>query len=184
MPLMDENPLMTEVRCRDETFVPAPPSEVYDVLADLRTYDHWWTLMQAVPMGDHEVRAGTRWEFRGGRPGGRSSSWTVEVLEAVRPERIEMEYVDGDLLGRVAWELRPEGDGTVVGYVYRGVRAAHPASAETFRRYGTRLHSVAMQADALAGLRRYVLGEQLDDQWRSDVQTQVAAGIDALGQSG
>ena len=173
----------SEVRCRDEAFVPASPTDVYDVLADLRTYNRWMTLMRAVPLTDHEVRAGTRWDFRGGRPGGRSSSWTVEVIEAVRPDRIEMDYVDGDLLGRVAWELTPRGDGTVVAYVYRGVWAAHPASAETFRRYGTRLHSVVMQADALAGLRRYVLGEPLDDRWRSEVQAQVAAGIDALGQS-
>ena len=104
----------------------------------------------------------------------------MEVLTALRPERIEMAYVEGDLVGRVAWELRPVPQGTMAAYAYRGVQAMHPQSAATFARCGSTLHSVAMQVDALAGLRQDVVGEEPDGRRRSDVLARVAAEIKGL----
>ena len=169
-----------EMRCRDEVFVAATPEQVYDVLTDLRTYGRWWTLMQAIPVSGPELHEGSRWVFEGSRPGGRASRWTVEVTGMDRPHSIELSYVEGDLLGSAAWEVRPVGAGSVVAYVYRGVRAAHPASAETFRRYGTSLHSVAMQADALAGLARYLAGDEMDEAWHRGVRARVDKAIGEL----
>jgi uncharacterized protein YndB with AHSA1/START domain len=107
--------------------------------------------------------------------------WTVEVLELDPPHRIEFAYVDGDLIGRTAWELEPADGGTLTAYIYRGVHATSASSDATFERYGTRLHSVAMQVDALAGLARYLNGEPLDDAWRAEVHARMDAGVAALG---
>lgn len=172
------------MRCRDEVFVAADPGLVYQVLADLRTYEHWWTLMRAVPLGEPELRPGARFRFEGGRDGTPTTSWTVEVRAAVPAERIELAYVEGDLLGEVAWELRPAAGGTTAAYVYRGVRANSPSSAATFERYGTSLHSLAMELDALAGLARYAAGNPPDEHWHEHVRASVAAGIASLEESG
>jgi len=95
--------------------------------------------------------------------------------------RSELAYVDGDLVGRAAWEIETADGGTNTAYVYRGVHATSEASGETFARYGTRLHSVAMHVDALDGLARYVRGEPLDEGWRETVRERMNAGVAALG---
>jgi uncharacterized protein YndB with AHSA1/START domain len=168
-----------EYRCRDAASFNAPIERVYDVLSDLSTYDTWWTLVRTVPLGAERLAPGVRWRTEGsGR--GNTTSWTVEVLELVEPERIELSYVEGDLVGRAAWELERSGTGTTAAYVYRGVRATQPHSAATFERYGTRLHSVAMQVDALANLGRYLSGEPLDEARRAEVAAEMATGVEAL----
>ena len=166
--------------CRDEAVLAAPPDRVWEVLADLSTWAAWWNLVTVVPLGPTALAPGVRFRFEGQRPGRPPTVWTVEVLELDRPHRIELAYVDGDLIGRTAWELEPAGAGTRTAYVYRGVHATSPASGATFERYGTRLRSVAMQVDALAGLARYLNGEPLDDAWRADVQARMDAGVAAL----
>lgn len=170
-----------EQTCRDEAVIPAPIDEVFAVLSDLSTYPHWWTLIQVVPLSDEtRVLPGTPFRIEGSRPGGPTRGWDCEVLEVDAPNRIEIAYVRGDLLGRSAWELERVEGGTKIAYVYRGVRANEEGSAETFRRYGTRLHSVAMQADALSGIARYIKGEPLGAEWRADVQARMTAGVQAL----
>jgi uncharacterized protein YndB with AHSA1/START domain len=170
-----------EQTCRDEAVIPAPIDEVWAVLSDLTTYPRWWTLIQVVPLSEEtRVLPGTPFRIEGSRPGGPTRGWNCEVLEVDAPRRIEIAYVSGDLLGRSAWELEPVDGGTKIAYVYRGVRPNEEGSALTFRRYGTRLHNVAMQADALSGIARYIKGEPLGDEWRSDVEARMTAGVQAL----
>jgi hypothetical protein len=165
--------------CRDEAVIPAPIDVVGEVLTDLSTYGAWWTLIRCTPHGPTRLAPGVRYTISGSRAGPPTRSWVVEV-EAVEAGRIDLRYVEGDLVGPVGWELVPVDGGTLTAYVYRGVRAGSPGSQATFDRYGTRLHSVAMRVDALAGLARYVRGEPLDDAWRTHVADAMAAGVAAL----
>ena len=74
-------------------------------------------------------------------------------------------------------------EGTLVAYVYRGVRANSQRSRDHFARWGTRLHTLAMKEDALAGLARLLESSatEVDDgAWRKDVRQRVAAGIRLL----
>jgi len=111
------------------------------------------------------LEPGSRFRFSGARPGGDRVEWSAEVLEVDSPTRIELAYAGGEYIGRTAWELAGVGDETLVTYVYRGVRPISPRAEEHFARWGTRLHSVAMQEDALAGLARFLggPGAELDD---------------------
>jgi len=157
--------------CRDEALVPAPPAQVWEALTDLSTWSQWWTLVSVVPLGGTAVAPGVRFRFEGQRAGRPPTVWTVEVLEVEPLRRIELAYVDGDLVGRAAWEIETADGGTNTA----------EASGETFARYGTRLHSVAMHVDALDGLARYVRGEPLDEGWRETVRERMNAGVAALG---
>ena len=163
-----------------EAFLSAPIESVFEVISDLRTYAKWWLLVHVVPLDSHKLVAGTRWRFQSGRPGRRPISWIAEVLEVESPRRIEMEYVERDLLGRTAWELEACEGRTRVAYVYRGVSGVHPQTAATFARYGTQLHSLAMQTDALANLGRYLGGEILGEERRAEVEAVVQAGVAGL----
>jgi len=172
--------LQADQFCRDEAVVPAPPGRVWDVLTDLTTWQQWWNLVTVVPLGPTRLAPGVRFRFEGQRPGRPPTVWTVEVTELDAPNRIELAYVDGDLIGKTAWELEAADGGTRAAYVYRGVHATSEGSAATFERYGTRLHSVAMQVDALAGLARYLRGEPLDEAWVAHVHAAMDAGVAAL----
>ena len=168
-------------RCRDEAVIAATPARLWELLADLAAWQQWWTLVGIVPLGPTRLAPGVRFRFEGARPGRPATVWTAEVLALDPPRRIELAYVEGDLVGRTAWELDPVDGGTRVAYVYRGVDATSEASNATFARYGTRLHSVAMQVDALAGLARAVAGAPFDDAWRAEVRTRMDEGVAALG---
>jgi uncharacterized protein YndB with AHSA1/START domain len=167
--------------CRDEAVVPAAPEAVFDVLTDLTTYGAWWTLVRCAPLGPTRLAPGVRFEFSGSRGGGPpTTSWVIEVQALEPGRRIDLRYVEGDLLGPVGWELEPAAGGTRTAYVYRGVRAAAPGAQASFARYGTRLHTGAMRVDALAGLARLVRGEPLDDAWRARVAEEMASGVSEL----
>lgn len=174
-----------EVRCRDAVVIGGAPAACFAPLVDLTSYPRWWTLITATARaGGPRLAPGVRFHLAGARPGGATVAWVVEVLAVIPPERIELAYAEGDLLGRVAWEITPLGGGTEVAYVYRGVRANSPATRASFARYGTAVHSLAMREDALAGLRRLVTGvpaEPDDGAWRARVVERVAVGIRALG---
>lgn len=180
----DERPGFETYEVTDEAVIPAPVGAVWAVLSDLATWREWWTLIRVIPLDPDTstvVHPGQRFRIEGSRPGATETrGWNVAVLDVVPNERIELEYTDGDLVGRTAWELEAVPDGARAAYVYRGVRATVEESASTFARYGTRLHSTAMACDALAGLARAVAGEPLDDEWRADVQRRMAEGVAAL----
>ena len=175
--------VVTDYRCRDEPLVPASPSRCFDALADLGTYARWWTLVAVKSDGPTRLAPGVRPRFAGARPGGERVEWPAEVLEAEPPARIELAYTGGEYEGRTGWEVVADGDGARVAYVYRGVRPVSDSARGHFARWGTRLHGVAMQEDALAGLARFFggPGAELDDAaWAADVRRRVAAGIRAL----
>ncbi len=180
-------PMSGEVlyRCRDDVVVPATREACFAVLRDVGTYARWWTLLRAEPVeGGTRLSPGVRFRLSGARPGGTVVSWTVRVTEVHAPVRLELAYDGGDLLGTVGWELDAADCGTRVAYVYYGVRPNSAAVADTFARYGTRFHSLAMREDALAGLVRLFGGagnELSDDRWRHDVRRRMKAGSAALG---
>ena len=177
--------MTTTYQCRDDVVVPAESEACFAVLRDVGTYARWWTLIRVEPVsGGTRLSPGVRVRLAGLRRDGSPASWIVRVTAVHAPVRLELEYDEGDLLGTVGWELETvAGGGTRVAYVYYGVRPNHPAAAASFARYGTRLHSVAMREDALAGLVRLFGGagsDLADAQWRDRVRRRVAAAIAAL----
>lgn len=174
-----------EYRVRDERVIAASQERCFETLIDLSTYPRWWTLVAATPQGDGtRLRAGGRFQMAGARPGGAAVSWPVDVIEIDPPARIELAYAGVEYQGGTAWELDVVDGGTLVAYVYRGVRPVSARAIDHFARWGTRLHSVAMQEDALSGLARVFGGpgaDMADDAWRADVQRRVVARIRALG---
>ena len=76
---------------------------------------------------------------------------TIEVASVGgRKPRLMARRILSEILQPRA-ELAPAAGGTDVAYVYRGVRANAATTRASFARYGTRLHSLAMREDALAG---------------------------------
>ena len=140
--------------------------------------------LAVTPIGSHSrLSSGVHLRFSGARPGGQRFEWSVQVFEVEAPSRIELAYTGGEYIGRTAWELTELPHSTLVAYVYRGVKANSSKAADHFARWGTRLHTVAMREDALAGLVRIFggPGADLDDEaWRQDVRQRVAAGIRAI----
>ena len=177
-----------EYRCRDERIIGASRVRCFETIMDLSTYSRWWTLVDVTAEGPgSRLRAGARFRFVGARPGAERFEWAAEVVEIEEPSRIELAYAGGEYLGRTAWELQEVREGTLVAYVYRGVRANSQRSRDHFARWGTKLHTVAMKEDALAGLARLLEGsvtEVEDEAWRKDVQRRVAAGIRLLEAGG
>ena len=169
--------------CCDRRTIAAPIERCFAVLGDLETYARWWTLVSVVPLGTSwRLAAGVRFRFAGARPAGSPAGWTAEVRSVTPPHRIDLAYVDGDLLGDTAWELDTDEGATTVAYRYLGVRPNAETSRRSFARWGTELHSLAMQLDALAGLERYLTtGAVADDAWRADVGRQVADGLRGMG---
>jgi uncharacterized protein YndB with AHSA1/START domain len=171
--------------CRDDVVVPAAAEACFAVLRDVGTYARWWTLLEASPVsGGTRLSPGMRFRLTGARRGREPVSWVVRVTAVRAPLRLELTYDEGDLLGPTGWELEPAEGGTRVAYVYYGVRPNGPAAADTFERWGTRYHSLAMREDALAGLVRLFggPGSELDDAaWRARVRERIAAGVKTLG---
>jgi uncharacterized protein YndB with AHSA1/START domain len=171
-------------RCRDDVLVPAEREACFAVLRDVGTYARWWTLIRVDAVsGGTRLRPGVRFRSTGARPDGSEVTWVTRVVAVHPPVRIELEYDEGDLLGTTGWQLEPAPEGTRVAYVYYGVRPNSPTTTATFARYGTRLHSVAMREDALAGLVRLLGGTGAgvaDAAWRERVRERVAAGVRGL----
>ena len=161
--------------CEDAIFVPARADAVFDVIRDARGCNDWWTVMRFEGAPEGPVRSGDKIVFDGG-----VSRWSVEVGEIDAPHRIALRYVEGALVGEAEWRVTPEPGGCRAAYVYLGVRACEDRAAQTFGRFGTRLHTMVMQADALPGLVRRVTGEPTGEAWRRSVRDAVAAGREAL----
>jgi hypothetical protein len=182
--------------CVDEKLIAAPPGQCFALLRRIREYGRWWRLVGIEPVrGGELLEVGSEFDFVGRRSAGRAVRWRCAVrgltppVEAVNDApgsparreaqltargdglgRIDLEYTEGDLTGPTGWEIEPAPGkgGTLVRYVYRGVRPMSPESARTFIAHGTRFHSHAMQHDALAGIARLLGGpgnELSDEAW-------------------
>jgi uncharacterized protein YndB with AHSA1/START domain len=91
---------VTEVHAHDQGFVAAPPERVYEVLADLTAYPHWWRAAAAV---DGEVRL---------RLSGRVPS--SASAERRRPALGLYLRLGAPTAGTLEWYLEPFEEGTVV----------------------------------------------------------------------
>lgn len=88
---------------------------VYQALTTAEGLAAWWTNDTS-----GEGSAGGRLEFRF-EPGG----FDMAVLEAIPSERVVWEVIDGpeEWIGtRISWELRTEGDFTIILFAHRGWR--------------------------------------------------------------
>jgi len=135
----------------DDTVVTAPAAQVYALLLAVRRYGEWWRRVRCEPLGpEGTLRLGSRFRLSGG-----PLSWVVEVTGLIAERRIDLAYVDGDLLGPVRWELTPQDGATRVRYAYRGVRPNSPYTEQSFASgRSLRLHAESMRDDAFAGIRR------------------------------
>jgi hypothetical protein len=167
-----------EYHCLDEAVIPASADACFDLLRRIGEYGRWWRLVRIEAIrGGPLLEPGSHFDFVGRRPGRAEVRWTCVVHELTPPDpgarspaAIDMAYIGGRLRGPTCWEVEalPGGRASLVRYLYRGVRPLIPASAETFARYGTRLHSCAMRHDALAGMKRVLGGvgaELTDEEW-------------------
>lgn len=157
--------------CDDAAFIAAPAEAVFDVLLDIAGWNRWWETMRFESARSGPSQVGDRAIFDGV-----VSTWTAEVVAIDRPWSIRYRYVEGALVGDTEWRLTPVTGGCRAAYVYHGVRACTDRAATTFGRFGTALHTMVMQADALDGLRRLLTGARLDAAWRQAVRDKVAAG--------
>ena len=104
--------LAKEYVFRDEWDADAPQQELFDALADSRTYPEWWVPVYREVSGDCEPAVGCRTEqrFKGKLP--YVLKTTSEIVRYEPPGGFEVR-VDGDLSGRGVWTLTPNDDGTV-----------------------------------------------------------------------
>jgi uncharacterized protein YndB with AHSA1/START domain len=96
----------------DEWDVRAPVEEVFDALADARTYPVWWrpVYLSVEADGPPEVGRISRQHFKGRLPYTLTTTSTIVRLE--RPRVVEAE-VEGDLSGRGIWTLTESESGVV-----------------------------------------------------------------------
>jgi uncharacterized protein YndB with AHSA1/START domain len=146
-----------DMKTRDEAVIAAPPDVVFDAVTDLSTYGEWWAGIITEPLGSQtRLAPGVRFRFTGMRPDGVvAMTWVIEVESLVPEQRIDLRYVEGDLVGPVGWEFETAKGGTRTAYVYRGVNPTNANAASGFEQHGLRIHNQAMQA-TLDGLQRFV----------------------------
>ena len=97
----------------DEWDVAAPPEDVFDLLADARTYPSWWrpVYLEIECEGPPEAGRESTHHFKGRLPYHLRTRSTITVFE--RPRRVGSDVV-GDLRGRGLWTLTPTAEGTHV----------------------------------------------------------------------
>lgn len=135
----------------DETVVSASALRCYELVLAIRRYSQWWQRLRCEPLGPEAIlRVGSRFRCTSG-----AVSWLAEVIELHPWRRIDLRYIEGDLLGPVSWEFVPHGTATVVRYVLHGVQPNSVATRQSFAQgRGVSAHSETMQRDAFTGLRR------------------------------
>ena len=97
----------------DEWDVAAPIEEVFDTLADARTYPAWWRPVYLNVEGDDPPRVGTvtYHHFKGRLP--YTLEMRAEMVRMERPRQFEIK-VDGGLRARGVWTLTPTAKGVHV----------------------------------------------------------------------
>jgi uncharacterized protein YndB with AHSA1/START domain len=135
--------------------VAAPAEQVFDALADARTYPEWWTPIyrEVLTDGPPQVGRASRQRFRAKLPYTLSTVSTIVALES--PKRFEVE-VTGDLRGHGVWTLTPHDDIVHVRFDWHVhadrtiIRVLTPILRPLFRWN----HAVAIRA-AMRGLEPY-----------------------------
>lgn len=154
------NALHRELTVAAERRTSASPEIVYDLLADLRTHAVWGgerqgkkTRLLTMDAPEGTAAVGTEFETTGADPTGSFADRSV-VTHAQRPSVFEFvtEATLRTKRGRQAewtnvhrYELRPEGDGTVVAYTLRVARISDLPGALRVLNVPV-LSTVAMQA--------------------------------------
>jgi len=94
----------------DEWDVRAPKQQVFDALADGRTYPEWWKPVYIAVQADGPPKVGavSKQHFKGKLP--YHLHTTSEITEYDPPNRLVAE-VDGDLRGRGIWTVTEGGEG-------------------------------------------------------------------------
>jgi mannose-6-phosphate isomerase-like protein (cupin superfamily)/uncharacterized protein YndB with AHSA1/START domain len=102
----------------DEWDVAAPPDEVFDALADARTYPLWWrpVYIDVEAHGEPALGKVSRQHFKGRLPYHLRTESTIVRLE---PPRVIEGEVTGDLRGRGTWTLTETPGGTHVRFDWR-----------------------------------------------------------------
>jgi uncharacterized protein YndB with AHSA1/START domain len=99
--------------------ITTPQDAVYDALTTTEGLAGWWTTNVG---GDGDAGGVLKFRFEGAPdPGG----FDMNVLEAKSAERVLWEVVDGpeEWVGtQVSWDLRTEGDYTIIMFAHRGWR--------------------------------------------------------------
>jgi uncharacterized protein YndB with AHSA1/START domain len=90
----------------DEWDVDAPREEVFDAVADARTYPSWWkpVYFSVQASGPAEVGQTSEHYFKGKLP--YTLRMHAEMVACDRPNRFEVR-VDGDLRGKGIWTFTP-----------------------------------------------------------------------------
>src|SRR5437660_521776 len=98
--------------------VEAPQEQVFDALADARTYPQWWRPIYKEVHADGPAEVGrvSRQRFSARLPYTLSTESKIVAME--RPNRFEVE-VTGDLRGHGVWTLTPRDDKVHVRFDWR-----------------------------------------------------------------
>jgi len=140
----------------DEWDVAAPPSAVFDALADTRTYPYWWRPVYLDVEADGPPALGTvsHQHFKGRLPYHLRTRSRITRLE---PGRLIEAEVDGDLRGHGVWTVTPTDTGSHIRFEWtvhadrRLLRALTPVMRPALRAN----HAWAI-ARAIDGLEPYV----------------------------
>lgn len=100
-----------------EWYIPAPPDEVWQHVADPRTYPEWWgQVFQWVNVDDGaplQVGSRARYRLRGRLP--YEMEFETVVTEVDAPRRLTARSM-GDLIGTGRWTIEPTLGGTIARY--------------------------------------------------------------------
>lgn len=96
--------------------IACPPEPVFDFLSDAEKVTLWdSSVVEAAQIGTEPLTTGTRWHGVN-KIMGKQLAWTTEVVDSVRPARLESKSVDGSLTFTVLYELQPHRLGTLLRY--------------------------------------------------------------------
>ncbi|MFI5366451.1 MAG: nitroreductase family protein, partial [Candidatus Binatia bacterium] len=135
----------------EETVINATARRCYELLVAIRRYAQWWPRVRCEALGpEATLRLGSRFRLTLG-----TLSWLNEVTELQPWRRIDLRYVEGDLLGPVSWELTQRDGATLVRYAYHGVQPNSEPMREAFTSgRGLQMHSNVMQNEVFPGMHR------------------------------
>ncbi|MEU5694450.1 SRPBCC family protein [Actinosynnema sp. NPDC020468] len=100
---------LNSYRFRSVWPVESPPGDVFDVLADLGGYPHWWPeVRSARQVGEHAAELCCRSVL--------PYDLVFEARHHTREPRFLKAELAGDLFGTASWRIEPAGEGTRLVY--------------------------------------------------------------------